>query len=106
GPDRVICVIRAALPNAAPDDALNSIGESLRPQLDRRGFLRRFQQTLSLAAISEKPAAVAVIQLVRIAGIARVVDAKVSEQVLGEAILRLPLESSRATDAQFTWYLG
>ncbi len=106
GPDRVICVIRAALPNGAPDDALNSTGEALRPQLDRRGFLRRFQQTLSLAAISEKPAAVAVIQLDGIADIARVVDAKVSEQVLSEAILRLPLESSPAPGEEFTWYLG
>ena len=106
GPDRVICVIRAALPNGAPDDALNSTGEALRPQLDRRGFLRRFQQTLSLAAISEKPAAVAVIQLDGIADIARAVDAKVSEQVLSAAILRLPLESSHAPGEEFTWYLG
>jgi EAL domain-containing protein (putative c-di-GMP-specific phosphodiesterase class I) len=106
GPDRVICVIRAALPNGAPDDALISTGESLRPQLDRRGFLRRFQQTLSLAAISEKPAAVAVIQVEGIAEIARVVDAKVSEQVLSAAILRLPFESSHAVGEKFTWYLG
>jgi EAL domain-containing protein (putative c-di-GMP-specific phosphodiesterase class I)/GGDEF domain-containing protein len=106
GPDRVICIIRAVLPDEASDEALSSTGESLRPQLDRRGFLRRFQQTLSLAAMSEKPAAVAVIYLDGIADIARVVDAKVSEQVLSAAILRLPLESSHEAGGQFTWYLG
>lgn len=106
GPDRVICVIRAALPSGAPDDILSSTGELQRPQLDRRGFLRRFQQTLSLAAISEKPAAVAVIHVDGVADIARVVDGKVSEQVLSAAILRLPLESSRASGEEISWYLG
>jgi EAL domain-containing protein (putative c-di-GMP-specific phosphodiesterase class I)/GGDEF domain-containing protein len=109
GPDRAICVIRAALQGAAPEDLLNS-DETQRPQLDRRGFLQRFQQTLSMATISEKPAAVAVIHVDGVADIARVVDAKVSEQVLSAAILRLPAESPRvagqAEDQGFTWYLG
>jgi EAL domain-containing protein (putative c-di-GMP-specific phosphodiesterase class I)/GGDEF domain-containing protein len=115
-PDRAICVIRAALPGAGPEDLLNP-GETRRPQLDRRGFLQRFQQTLSLATISEKPAAVAVIHVDGVADIARVVDAKVSEQVLSAAILRLPAESPRAADQGdgqerqgeskgITWYLG
>lgn len=103
GPDRAICVIRAALPDGAPEGLLNS-DETQRPQLDRRGFLQRFQQTLSLAAISERPAAIAVIHVDGVADIARVVDAKVSEQVLSAAILRLPAESARA--ARSTWYLG
>jgi predicted signal transduction protein with EAL and GGDEF domain len=102
GPDRAICVIRAALPDGAPDDLLNP-DETQRPQLDRRGFLHRFQQTLSLAALSERPAAVAVIHVDGVADIARVVDAKVSEQVLSAAVLRLPAETPRAG---FTWYLG
>jgi EAL domain-containing protein (putative c-di-GMP-specific phosphodiesterase class I)/GGDEF domain-containing protein len=105
GPDRAICVIRAALPDGAPEDLLNS-GEPQRPQLDRRGFLHRFQQTLSLAAISEKPAALAVIHVDGVADIARVVDAKVSEQVLSGAILRLPDESAHAAGEGFPWYLG
>jgi EAL domain-containing protein (putative c-di-GMP-specific phosphodiesterase class I)/GGDEF domain-containing protein len=113
GPDRAICVIRAALPGGAPDDLLNS-DETQRPQLDRRGFLHRFQQTLSLAAISERPAAVAVIHVDGVADIARVVDTKVSEQVLSAAILRLPAETPRAAAHEedqkggrgFTWYLG
>ncbi len=106
GPDRVICVIRAALPSGAPDDLPSSTGEFQRPQLDRRGFLRRFKKTLSLAAISEKPAAVAVIDVDGVADIARVIDGKVAELVLSAAILRLPLESSRASGEKFSWYLG
>jgi EAL domain-containing protein (putative c-di-GMP-specific phosphodiesterase class I) len=130
GPDRVICVIRPELPGGVPDDVLSPAGEAQRPQLERRGFLRRFQQTLSLALISEKPVAVAVIHVDGIADIARVVDGKVSEQVLSAAVRRLPLESSGATvavgatrtagaaaavdaaaalnaaDEGLTWYLG
>jgi EAL domain-containing protein (putative c-di-GMP-specific phosphodiesterase class I)/GGDEF domain-containing protein len=89
GPDRAICVIRSA---SAVSDAEDSPGPDnfARPQLDRRGFLRRFRDTLSQAAIQEKPAALALIHLDGVADIARAVDAKISEQVLSSAILRLP----------------
>jgi EAL domain-containing protein (putative c-di-GMP-specific phosphodiesterase class I)/GGDEF domain-containing protein len=106
GPDRVMCIIRAELPGGAPDDELSPAGLPQRPQLDRRGFLSRFQQTLSLAVISEKPAAVAVIHVDGLADIARVVDARVSEQVLSAAVQRLPPESSGESGEEFTWYLG
>ena len=106
GPDRVMCIIRAELPGGAPDDELSPAGQPQRPQLNRRGFLRRFQQTLSLAVISEKPAAVAVIHVDGLEDIARVVDARVSEQVLSAAVQRLPPESSGESGEEFTWYLG
>jgi EAL domain-containing protein (putative c-di-GMP-specific phosphodiesterase class I)/GGDEF domain-containing protein len=106
GPDRAICVIRPVLATGRLDDVLASTGELRRPQLDRRGFLRRFQETLSMAAMQERPVAVAVVYLDGIADIARVVDAKVSEQVLSTALLRLPLESSREAAGQSAWYLG
>lgn len=106
GPDRVMCIIRAELPGGVPDDEPSPAGLPQRPQLDRRGFLRRFQQTLSLAVISERPAAVAVIHVDGLADIARVVDARVSEQVLSAAVRRLPPESSGESGEEFTWYLG
>jgi len=87
GPDRAICVIRSTTQGA---DELPGADELARPQFDRRGFLRRFHDTLSLAAIQEKPAALALIHLDGVADIARAVDAKVAEQVLSTAILRLP----------------
>jgi len=43
GPERALCVVRAAAA-AAQDDALDATDERLRPQLDRRGFLRRFKE--------------------------------------------------------------
>jgi EAL domain-containing protein (putative c-di-GMP-specific phosphodiesterase class I)/GGDEF domain-containing protein len=106
GPNRVMCIIRAELPGETADDVLSPAGQPQWPQLDRRGFLRRFQQTLSLAAISEKPAAVAVIHVDGVADIARVVDAKISEQVLSAALQRLAPESSSAPGEELSWYLG
>jgi diguanylate cyclase len=92
GPDRAICVIRAALGGPAEEAQSD---EAARPSSDRRGFLRRFNDTLSRAAIQERPAAVALIHLDGVAEIARTVDIKVAEQVTSAAILRLPGEVLR-----------
>ena len=76
------------------------------------GFLARFQDTLSQSAIRERPAALALVYLDGLAEIARVVDAKISDQVLSGAILRLPEEAkfatgeARSSDAEAGWYLG
>jgi EAL domain-containing protein (putative c-di-GMP-specific phosphodiesterase class I)/GGDEF domain-containing protein len=106
GPDRALCIIRAAGTVGAtgeapgPDDLAQS-------QFDRRGFLRRFHDTLSEAVIQEKPAALALIHLDGISDIERVFDAKISEQVLSSAILRLPHEISRKKhDNELGEYLG
>jgi hypothetical protein len=52
GPDRTLCVIRQELA-VAPEDTLDITGERPRPQLDRRGFLRRFKESMSLATLCE-----------------------------------------------------
>lgn len=91
GPDRAICAIRSASAGSAGDETAE-VDDLARPQFDRRGFLRRFHDTLSQAAIQERAAAVAVIHVDGLADIARTVDAKVSEQVLNAAIRRLPDE--------------
>jgi EAL domain-containing protein (putative c-di-GMP-specific phosphodiesterase class I)/GGDEF domain-containing protein len=84
----------------------------VRPHFDRRGFLARFQDTLSQSAIRERPAALALVYLDGLTEIARVVDAKIADQVLSGAILRLPEEARLAPsavqlpDAEATWYLG
>ena len=112
GPDRALCVIRAAGAGGAggaggatdeaggPDDLAQS-------RFDRRGFLRRFHDTLSEAVIQERPAALALIHLDGLADIERAFDAKISEQVLSSAILRLPQEvSHRKNDNELGEYLG
>jgi hypothetical protein len=43
GPQRALCVIRPTL-TAPREDSLDLTGERPRPQLDRRGFLKRFKE--------------------------------------------------------------
>ena len=105
GPDRAICVIRAVLPGAQ-DGALEATDERPRPQLDRRGFLRRFKESMSLAALREKPIAVAVIHVDGIADIAQIIAARLSEQIMSTAILRLPAQFGTTLGENSWWYLG
>ncbi len=104
GPDRVLCVVRA-LSSAAPTDADATV-ERLGPQIDRRGFMRRFKESVASAALRENPMALAVIQVDGIADIAQAIAPAVSEQVMTAAILRLPHLASSASDADPAWYLG
>jgi EAL domain-containing protein (putative c-di-GMP-specific phosphodiesterase class I)/GGDEF domain-containing protein len=105
GPERAICVVRAATAGTH-DDALDSTDERPRLQLDRRGFLRRFKESMSLAALREMPLAVAVIHVDGIADIAQIIATKVSEQIMSVAILRLPTQSSDSGGGKSWWYLG
>jgi len=105
GPDRALCVIRQEVA-AAPEDALDATGERPRPQLDRRGFLRRFKESMSLATLSERPAAVAVIHVDGLTDIAQSIDAKISELLINTAILRLPAQSADVNGEKSPWFLG
>jgi EAL domain-containing protein (putative c-di-GMP-specific phosphodiesterase class I)/GGDEF domain-containing protein len=106
GPDRALCVIRAAGPAGTPDEAAGA-DDPAQTRFDRRGFLRRFHDTLSEAVIQEKPAALALIHLDGISDIERAFDARISEQALSRAILRLPHEISREeSQNQLGVYLG
>jgi EAL domain-containing protein (putative c-di-GMP-specific phosphodiesterase class I)/GGDEF domain-containing protein len=101
GPDRAICVIRAAQPDMR-DDTSDS-GERPQPHLDRRGFLRRFRESVSRAALREAPIAVAVIHVEGISDIAGVLAVATAEQVMSTAIRRLPPEAGESGPP---WYLG
>jgi predicted signal transduction protein with EAL and GGDEF domain len=105
GPDRALCIIREELA-AAPEDALDSTAERPRPQLDRRGFLRRFKESVSLATLSEKPAAVAVIHVDGVSDIAQSFDAKIAELLISTAVLRLPAQSADPDSEHSPWFLG
>src|SRR5580765_1636937 len=104
GPERAICVLFAATVPTADD--LDSTDERPRPQLDRRGFLRRFKESMSVAALREMPLAVAVIHIDGIADIAQIIATKVSEQIMSAAILRLPTQSTDSGGGTPWWYLG
>jgi EAL domain-containing protein (putative c-di-GMP-specific phosphodiesterase class I)/GGDEF domain-containing protein len=113
GPDRAVCVIRPLEATSQPD-AADATAERLAPQFDRRGFLRRFKESVSMAALREKPLSVAVLQLEGVTDIAQALTPKLSEQVLTTAILRLsepvPNTTDGATASKRTpaphWYLG
>ena len=104
GPDWAVCVIRPAGGPTGGDDASDT-GAHPRPQLDRRGFLRRFKESMSWAALRETPLALALIQVDGITDIAHVLASQVSEQVMSAAIRRLPSQSTEAGTGP-DWYLG
>lgn len=100
-PDRAICVIRPAL-----GDGVESTGEHRQLQLDRRGFLRRFKESISVAALREQPIAVAVLYIEEIVDIAQLIATTVSEQIMSSALARLAVRAGERTDSSPDWYLG
>jgi predicted signal transduction protein with EAL and GGDEF domain len=104
GPDRAVCVIRPAT-GTGSDVGLDTTGEH-RHHLDRRGFLRRFKESISAAALRERPLAVAVLYIEEIADIAEIIATRVSEQIMSTALARLPAEVPNANDGSPEWYLG
>ena len=103
GPDRATCVIRPVL-GSEGGDAAASTGEHPQLRLDRRGFLRRFKESISVAALRERPLAVAVVYVDEIADIAEIIATRVSEQIMTTALSRLPLGSGPESSAE--WYVG
>ena len=104
GPDRAVCVLRTATVTVQ-NGSLESSDERPRPQLDRRGFLRRFRESMSIAALREQPIAVAVIYVDGVADIAQIIAPRVSEQIMSTGIFRLPAQNA-ADGGRFPWYLG
>lgn len=94
GPDRAICVIRPILRDSGSDPT-EGTAENAAPHLDRRGFLQKFKDVVALAALREKPLAVALIHLEGISDIAKGISPGVSEQIMSAALLRLAAEPER-----------
>ena len=94
GPTRALCVVCAG--DAAHDADTGDSGRRQAPHLDRRGFLRQFQETLALSVLTEKPAAVIVMHLDGVEKIANI-DMKLSEQAVTAAVLKLTRETSSET---------
>ncbi|HEU4619703.1 MAG TPA: EAL domain-containing protein [Gammaproteobacteria bacterium] len=111
GPSRAILAIRPAL-TGAHGDVGDATGEHRRMQLDRRGFLRRFKEAVSIAALRERPIAVAVIYIEEIADIAQIISTRISEQIMTTALGRLPAPAPANANANANddgasgWCLG
>jgi EAL domain-containing protein (putative c-di-GMP-specific phosphodiesterase class I)/GGDEF domain-containing protein len=104
GPNRAICLIRQPAVNAA-DEHTGTTGRfgAVAPQFDRRSFLRRFHESLSIATLREQPTAVAVIHVDGVVDVSRVIDSHVAEQAMNAAIARLTAEED---SSEIGWYVG
>ncbi|MFT3907419.1 MAG: GGDEF domain-containing phosphodiesterase [Steroidobacteraceae bacterium] len=105
GPDRALCALRAALPGTR-EDVLDATGISQAPQLDRRGFMRRFKESVALATLRERALALAVVEVEGLSDIAQAIAPKVSRQAMSAAVRRLPAGDIDTDSAQTPWYLG
>ncbi|MGH8298857.1 MAG: EAL domain-containing protein [Steroidobacteraceae bacterium] len=106
GPDRAVCMVRTA--GSANLDEGSDTGARPPPQLERRGFLQRFKESMSWAAMRETPIALAVVHIDGLADIAQVLASQMSEQVMSTAVYRLPRPPQGTEVAGGTpeWYLG
>jgi EAL domain-containing protein (putative c-di-GMP-specific phosphodiesterase class I)/GGDEF domain-containing protein len=86
GADVVICTIRAAADEspAAPEGRDGS-----RCRLDRRGLMRRFRELISVAALRNTAATVAVVQIDGVTDIEQLISVETATRIMRAAILRL-----------------
>jgi EAL domain-containing protein (putative c-di-GMP-specific phosphodiesterase class I)/GGDEF domain-containing protein len=104
GPDRALCVIRRLLPTAAEaGEAMTSDGAR---RVERRSLQRRLKDSVSRAALRERPLAVTAIHLDGVSEIVTIVDAEFARQVTEAALARLAPQSTAAADGEIPWYLG
>ncbi|MET0984837.1 MAG: GGDEF domain-containing phosphodiesterase [Steroidobacteraceae bacterium] len=104
GPDRAIVVIRSfqadARARSFDDTGTHRLG------LDRRGFMQRLSDLLSVATLREQPLAVAALLIEGIPDIAQIIAARVSEQLMNLALLRISARLGDGTEAEPRWHLG
>lgn len=104
GRDRCACAIRAASSATAADR--RNPQEQGAPDLDRRGFLKRLKEALAEAKLREKPIAVAVIQIEDITELDRVIEPRVSEQIVRRAMQKALAAEPPGPQGEPAWELG
>ncbi len=102
GPDRARCHVRHSL---SASNGPTEQRQASTSRLERRGFLRRFRESMALASLSDMPAAVAVIHIDSIADIAQSFDLTLSERIISLALRRLD-STATANDSALPWYMG
>ena len=93
GPNRVVCVVTSEPSVERLDASFSATGSFQtgtfpRPYLERRGFLRQFQELVATQTLTEKPLSLLVVHLGGVEEIAQI-DTKTAEQVVTLALLRL-----------------
>ncbi len=102
GPQRVLCVIRP-IDTAPAADAAQEPGRAS-GDAERRGFVRRFQQSVSDATLRERPLALCIVWLDGLIDIGQLIDLSIGERIMTELLRRLP--TSGDTPDGSTWYVG
>jgi len=105
GPDRALVIVRPVAAEV-PGESAEHTGEYARPQLDRRGFMRRLKDSVTTASLQEKSVAVAVLHVDGISDIAQIIATRVSEQVLNAAIRKLSAFEGLGLGDGPPWHLG
>jgi predicted signal transduction protein with EAL and GGDEF domain len=101
-PDRAIGMVRMLSSNSTDGTPSDSERED---HMDRRRFWQRFTESMSMAALGERPIALAVIHLDGISEISQIMDTNVSNQLISVAIRRLTMIEALAEE-HANWYAG
>ena len=104
-PDTAICVIRCPSEPIAEGRSAD-VHASTNKNWDRRGFLRRFKNSIAIAALKEQPLSVAIVQIDGINDIAKLIDANIAERVLAAATERIVGGDLAEEPLVFSYYMG
>ena len=101
-PDLAICVIRlsSAQIGAAQADLARP------PHLDRRGFLGRLSDSLSVASLRELPIAISIIRIEGLQDLIQVSDSTCSDEILNRIMARLHARPDNTPPTDPCWYGG
>jgi diguanylate cyclase len=102
GRERALCVIRRV--TEAPRGDPSAATAPAAGRADRRGFVRRFKESVADAALRERPLALCVIFLDGLTDISQLIDFSISERILTDLLQQLPVGGTEAEGA--TWYVG
>lgn len=101
-PELAICVIRLGSAQTGAQQA-----EGMRPpHLDRRGFLRRLSDSLSVASLKEQPLAVSIIRVEGVQDLIQASDSTSSDELMDRIMERLHARPETALPAEPSWYAG
>ena len=102
GPRRALCLVRHV---ADESRRVENLGARAAPGgAERRGFVQRMQQSVTMAALNERPLALGLVFLDGFGDISRLIDYSIGEQVLAELLRRMPASSDVQSPA--SWYVG
>jgi predicted signal transduction protein with EAL and GGDEF domain len=102
GPRRALCQVRRSADQPVRAEALSA--RAALGGAERRGFVQRLQQSVTLASLHERPLALGLVFLDGFGDISSLIDYSIGEQILAELLRRMPVRGDTA--AAVGWYVG